>query len=286
MGCFLRNRGKKSIKYFVIHHGADGKPAKNWTALKKKAKIYNNWHSKRPWANEIKTRGEKGYKYISYHYLIAQNGAVLQTQDVKYSRYHCGDCCKNNDSANKYGIAIEMVGNFEQYKPSKASLGAIVKLIGDFEKKYKVDTKVRGHRDRGKLCKLATSCPGKNLYKFISGGSKSRMVKWINEYKKTGKLPSELLPSEKCEDKLKKCETDRIVLSDHLVGCANNLRNAQNNIKTLEKKLEVCNTTLDKLKHENEWLRKALEDKCGGVVSAIVRFIKKIIEWLFNLIKK
>ena len=214
MVCFLRSRRPQDIKYIVFHHGADG-VARDLNDLKRKAPQYEKWHSTRPWAKDWKTDGKFGYKYIEYHVMVAQNGDILQVQDIKFSRPHATDCC-DKVSSNKYGIAIEIPGNFNNVVPSKASLRAIVKWIGDFEKKYKLNLKITYHKERYRIWKnnqclkypRGTECPGKNFIKLLVGGSKSKMVQWINYYEKTGKFPDELLDGKTCEEKLHELEIE------------------------------------------------------------------------------
>lgn len=143
-----------------LHHAAvDGVPA-DLNALKKRLAGYEVTHSKKSWAETIKTKGEYGYNYIEYHRAIAGNGHELVLQDDKYVLYHAGDNARGKDSFNLHGIAVLVDGNYMNDKPNALQLEAFARIIARFEKKYKVDVLVRGHKQTSLT---GTSCPGTNL---------------------------------------------------------------------------------------------------------------------------
>lgn len=156
-------------KNIAIHHSAVNPPAQNLAELKVRATSHDNFHKTKSiqWNNT--TLGEYGYKYIRYHYMIAQDGAILQVQDEKYALYHSGDGTKG--AFNYYGIAIMFEGNYDIAQPTEAMMKSAVKLIRKFEKRYKVDPKVRGHKE---ISSSPTACPGGNL-----GTSKSGWIKQL-----------------------------------------------------------------------------------------------------------
>jgi hypothetical protein len=143
-----------------LHHaGVDGVPA-DLTALKKRLAGYEVTHSKKEWAETIKTKGEHGYNYIEYHRAIAGNGHELVLQDDKYVLYHAGDNARGKDSFNLHGIAVLVDGNYMNDKPTALQSEAFARIIARFEKQYKVDVLVRGHKQTSLT---GTSCPGTNL---------------------------------------------------------------------------------------------------------------------------
>lgn len=152
-----------------IHHSAVSPGANNITELKARAKVYDIAHSKKTWANTIKTNGEYGYKFIEYHYMVAKDGTLLQTQADKYVLYHAGDIGRGKDSFNLHGVAVLIDGDYMTEKPTQAQTDTVVKFIKDFQKRYKIDAVVRGHKETSQT---PTVCPGTNL-----GASKSGWIK-------------------------------------------------------------------------------------------------------------
>jgi N-acetyl-anhydromuramyl-L-alanine amidase AmpD len=157
----------KDIYFVTIHHDAV-KRAKNMKELESRAKSYNAYHKKKGY---VYTKGELGYKYISYHYLIAEDGSVLQVQPLKYARWHAGDNFRGKNSHNLHGIAICLSGNFQNIKPTQAQLEATADLIADLEMEHDKSFTVRGHRDTAHP-DYATACPGVNL---------ANKIRWIIE---------------------------------------------------------------------------------------------------------
>lgn len=160
-----------------IHHSAVKPGAENKSELKKRASSYNTTHSKKSWAEEIKTKGEFGYPYIEYHYMIAKDGYLLQVQDEKYVLYHAGDVFRGASSFNLHGIAIMLDGNYEEETPTDAQMLTLVNLIRDIQTRYKIDALVRGHKETSQT---ATSCPGKNIGTSSSGWLK-KVIKNVND---------------------------------------------------------------------------------------------------------
>ena len=147
----------------VIHHSVYT-PAKNMTELKAQAKLFNGWHKSKSWAEATKSEGL--YPYISYHYLIALDGSLLNTTPEKYVKYHAGDNANGAKSFNLHGIGICITGNYENDKPTEAQMKTLVLLIRDIQERYDIDALVRGHKE---VSLAGTACPGKNLGTSSSG---------------------------------------------------------------------------------------------------------------------
>lgn len=160
----IRNGNPKNI---AIHHSAVNPPAMNMTELKARATAHNNYHKAKSemWNNT--TPGEYGYPYIRYHYMIAQDGSVLQVQHEKYVLYHSGDGATGQ--FNYWGIAIMLEGNYETAQPTDAMMKSLVLLIRDIEKRYGINPQVRGHKE----ISATTSCPGVNIGTSQSGWLKN-----------------------------------------------------------------------------------------------------------------
>ena len=143
-----------------IHHSAVSPAAAGLVELKKRCDSYEITHSKKTWAETIKTGGEYGYYYIEYHAAIAKNGYEMTLQADKYVLYHAGDNAKGDESFNLHGVALLIDGNYETETYTPQQLEGAARYIARFEKKYKVDVIVRGHKETSIS---ATACPGKNL---------------------------------------------------------------------------------------------------------------------------
>ena len=157
-----------------LHHSAvTGVPA-DLTALKKRLASHEIYHSKKTWAETIKTGGEHGYYYIEYHIAIAGNGHEIRLQDDKYVLYHAGDNANGKESFNLHGIGVLIEGNYEIDKPNAQQLEAFARIIARFEKQYKVDVLVRGHKQ---VSISGTSCPGKNLGDNTTGFLKNAITR-------------------------------------------------------------------------------------------------------------
>lgn len=230
-----------------IHHSAVEPGANNITELKARASSYNISHSKKSWAETIKTPGEFGYPYIEYHYMIAKDGSLLQVQDEKYVLYHAGDNIRGVNSFNLHGIAIMIDGNYENEVPNDNQKLTVVKLIRDIQSRYKIDAMVRGHKETSET---STSCPGKNIGIHTSGWMKS-VIDSINDttYPQTPATPLEALEMQKLREQVNTLQSKL----DELTG---QLADARGQIKTLSKseveKIEQISSLTNEANTERE----------------------------------
>lgn len=163
-----------ALDRICLHHAAvNGIPA-DLTALKKRLAGYEITHSKKTWAETIKTKGEYGYFYMEYHIAIAGNGHELRLQDDKYVLYHAGDNARGKDSFNLHGIGVLIDGNYMTDKPNAKQLEAFARIIARYQNKYKVDVIVRGHKQTSLT---GTSCPGTNLGDNTTGFLKNAITR-------------------------------------------------------------------------------------------------------------
>ncbi len=107
------------------------------------------------------SRNTKGWLDIPYHYVIDLDGRIYDARDIRYA----GDTNTQYDPAGH--ALIEVVGNFEEVEPNAAQLAAVVNLMTQLARQYKVPLeKISGHRDVAP----GTVCPGKNLYRYLENG--------------------------------------------------------------------------------------------------------------------
>jgi N-acetylmuramoyl-L-alanine amidase len=89
---------------------------------------------------------------VSSHYLIKNNGEVINLVPDLYIAWHAGiSAWKNFNSLNKYSIGIEISNpghEFNYKKFSKKQINSLLKLTKHLIKKYKINPKnILGHSD-------------------------------------------------------------------------------------------------------------------------------------------
>ena len=92
---------------------------------------------------------------IGYQYFISYSGRVYQGRVDNEEGAHC-------IMFNKQSIGICLQGNMEIEEPTLAQLTALEKLVKEKKERYNIKV-INGHRDFS-----STSCPGRNVYNFIS----------------------------------------------------------------------------------------------------------------------
>lgn len=93
---------------------------------------------------------EKGWPGIGYHFMIARNGTVYQTNSLQTVSYHNGF---NNTSA----VGVALVGNFTVGKPTEKQLNALVELAKELKKDLPSLQRMVGHKE---YPGASTACPG------------------------------------------------------------------------------------------------------------------------------
>ena len=121
---------------------------------------------------------EKKWPDLAYHFLIAPDGKVYEGRDLAYEP----------ETNTKYEISghvnVELMGNFEEQRMSPAQLESLVKVCAWLGQELNIDpSQIGGHNDRAPG---QTSCPGKDLYRYIEDGS---IAKWVGELRE-GKTPA------------------------------------------------------------------------------------------------
>lgn len=105
---------------------------------------------------------------LPYHYLIAPDGRVFEGRPVEYEP----------ESNTKYplngNIGIEMMGDFNEQRPSPAQLESVVQVTAWLMQKYRIPMRrVRTHKD---VAPHQTDCPGMDLYRYIESGEFKRWI--------------------------------------------------------------------------------------------------------------
>lgn len=104
---------------------------------------------------------DRNWTDIPYHFLIAPDGTVYEGRDV----YTVGETNTEYDPTGH--LLINVLGNFEVQEVNKMQLNSLTSLIAYCCKKYNLPIQtIASHKDYS----TQTSCPGKNLYRYLENG--------------------------------------------------------------------------------------------------------------------
>lgn len=124
------------IQQIVVHHSA---------SIGQNAEDYARYH--------VESRKWPG---IGYHFVIETDGSIIQGNHLETISY-------NTQDNNTKSIGICLSGDFTKQEPTPAQIKSLKELIPHLRNLLKKELPVSGHKDHA-----PTSCPGPNLYKFIS----------------------------------------------------------------------------------------------------------------------
>jgi hypothetical protein len=100
--------------------------------------------------------------------MIAPDGKIYEARPVEYEP----------ESNTKYELAgnlgIELMGNFEEQRPSHAQLRSLVKLTAWLMTEHSID--IDHVRTHGDAAPQQTSCPGRDLNRYFEDG---QFKKWV-----------------------------------------------------------------------------------------------------------
>ncbi|MCC6546891.1 N-acetylmuramoyl-L-alanine amidase [Candidatus Sumerlaeota bacterium] len=158
-----RLRVKHTINKLTLHHSAT--PHKEGDVLATKLKNQQKWgETDRNWFD------------VPYHFFVDLDGTAYQARDYRYA----GDTNTAYDTRGH--LLINCYGNYEEAEPNEKQLETIANLMAWGAMEFKIDPiKIFGHKDLA-----GTSCPGKNLYKYIQDGS---LEKRVQDIVKNGQKP-------------------------------------------------------------------------------------------------
>jgi hypothetical protein len=134
-------------RWITVHHSAEpGAKPLNGGTLNDSARALR--HIQSAHMNGTDRMGD-----IGYHFLIDPSGRIFQGRDLRYQGAHA-------HGANNVGnVGICLLGNFDEQKPTDASVAAMHRLIEDLHSSLHISLKkVRGH-DHWRQ----TNCPGLKL---------------------------------------------------------------------------------------------------------------------------
>ena len=143
-----RGMPEHSIERITIHHGGvdfpdDKDPVAHLKALQ-------SW-----------SRSDKNWIDIPYHFMIDRQGRIYETRPINYP----GDTNTEYDPAGH--ALVEVMGHYEHQVLSEAQLDAMVGIIAFLARKFDVPVdRIAGHKDYAD-----TSCPGKDVYRYLQDGT-------------------------------------------------------------------------------------------------------------------
>lgn len=162
---------KHTPKWITLHHAGV-----LWTNSQSPEQFLRNmqaWGKKRP---QVEQPPRNTYwPDLAYHYLVAPDGRIFEGRPVEYEP----------ESNTKYALAghigVEMMGNFDEQRPSPAQLESVVRLTAWLMERYAIDLDgVRTHRD---VAQGQTSCPGRDFYRYMEDGQFGLWVRAVVEHK-------------------------------------------------------------------------------------------------------
>lgn len=145
---FEKEAPTHEIGFLTLHHGGVPYPTGRTTAEYLRA--LQSW-----------SRRDKQWIDIPYHYLIDIEGKVYEGRPLRY----VGDTNTEYDPTG-HGLVC-VIGQYGTVEPNEAQLKTIADTFTWLCWKYRISpSTIRGHRD----VSAKTSCPGKNLYKYLQNG--------------------------------------------------------------------------------------------------------------------
>lgn len=111
---------------------------------------------------------DKGWPDLPYHYLIAPDGTIFEGRPTGYEP-------ETNTKYDIHGhLGVQVWGNFEEQRVSPAQVRSLVHVTAWLLQEHNLDADtIGGHLDRKNA---DTSCPGKDLYRYLEDGS---FVAWV-----------------------------------------------------------------------------------------------------------
>ena len=140
------SRLEKKWEAIIVHHSATNNG--NVAIFDKKHREENHWDG-------------VAYDFVIGNGTDSGDGQVEVT--FRWRKQMTGAHCKTpNNWANKDGIGICLVGNFNKTAPSSRQVQSLVKLIRFLKKRYGIpNNRIYGHKNTPGA--RVTECPGRNL---------------------------------------------------------------------------------------------------------------------------
>jgi hypothetical protein len=129
---------------------------------------------------------DKKWPDLAYHFLIAPDGRIFEGRSLDYEPE------TNTIYQTNSHICVELMGDFGKQRMTPQQLDSLVKTCAWLCQEYSIKPiLIAGHNDRAPR---QTSCPGKDLYRYISDGQITRWVTDILAGKPTEVKERDALP--------------------------------------------------------------------------------------------
>jgi hypothetical protein len=113
---------------------------------------------------------DRNWADIPYHFLIARDGTIYEGRNVNT----VGETATEYDPTGH--LLVTCLGNMEIQEVTEPQLQSLVQLIAHCCKTYNIPYEtIASHRDHSSQ----TTCPGKNLYKYLENGYIKKQVKTL-----------------------------------------------------------------------------------------------------------
>ena len=120
---------------------------------------------------------------IGYHYVVAENGTLYQTNALETWSYHAL-------KANAYGVGICFLGNFTETAPPPAQVQAGAHLVAWLMGELNLPIgSIRGHKEL-----MGTACPGQQW--LVGQGWKAMLYNHVRQVQQEKALPTPPKPAE------------------------------------------------------------------------------------------
>ncbi|TWU29836.1 peptidoglycan recognition protein family protein [Bythopirellula polymerisocia] len=159
---------KHQPKYVTLHHAGV-----LWTVDRDPVEFIRNmqlWGKRRP---EIEQPPRNTYwPDLPYHFLIAPDGRIFEGRSLDYEP----ESNTNYELAGHLGV--ELMGNFEEQRPSLEQVESAVRLVAWLVAKY--DLHLEAISTHSLVAKGQTSCPGRDFSRYFEG-SPWQFKSWVTQ---------------------------------------------------------------------------------------------------------
>jgi hypothetical protein len=144
-----------------------------WTTDRDPVEFVRNmqaWGKRRP---EIEEPPRNTYwPDLPYHFMIAPDGRIFEGRSLAFQP-------ESNTEYDLDGhIGVELMGNFEQQRPSAEQVESAVRLVAWLVAKY--DLALESISTHGKVAKGQTSCPGRDFARYFEK-DQELFKSWVGE---------------------------------------------------------------------------------------------------------
>ena len=154
-GATLRLRVPHRITHVTLHHTGSPEPLRPTDDPREKLRGLQSWGAR-----------DRNWWDVPYHYLIDLEGRIYEGRDYHFM----GETNTTYDPEGHFLISI--IGNYARQEPTQAQLESIADLMAWALSEFDLPIdRIGGHYNYAE-----TTCPGKELRKYLEDGTFRRMV--------------------------------------------------------------------------------------------------------------